>query len=117
MVGLIGGETPPTFLKQFKQIGVFTMNEQQEPTIEELISKLPRSVVDVNQDGSATIHPVDMVQAQMDREKEFKALLEQNHALRMKIHELQTEATEPAGKSSFSSGEAEVSEPNVGSID
>lgn len=46
------------------------MDEKQ---VEQLIKALPRSVVDVNDDGTIAIHEVDMVQAQMDQVKALKA--------------------------------------------
>ena len=70
------------------------MEEQAELTLEELVRRLPRSVIDVNQDGSFNIHPVDMVQAQMDREKEFDNLLSQASAMAVKIEQLQAQLKE-----------------------
>ena len=63
----------------------------QEATLEELIKRLPRSVIDFNNDGSFSVHPVDMVQAQMDREKEFGQTFQQLMNAKREIANLKAE--------------------------
>ena len=64
------------------------MEQQKEMTVEQVVNMLPKSIVTTMEDGSVSINRViDMVQAQMDREKEFKAIKEQAASMYKQLSE------------------------------
>lgn len=60
-----------------------------EQQLQAVISKLPRSVVDFHEDGSISVHGVDMVQAQMDREKHIANITQRLIDALRKVEELE----------------------------